>query len=111
MIFLCRGCCAVARALPIRCPFVHGLPLSPASQTPRRNKDRTHSHMIEQITVEAKVDVLNLLYPLSQDEEVDLAVTIFRHLASRAQFVSTLRDELLDEMDPEDISCYLLSHG
>lgn len=67
--------------------------------------------MIEQITVEAKVNVLDLLYPLSQDEEVELAVTIFRYLASRAQFVSTLRDELLDEMDPEDISCYLLSHG
>lgn len=66
--------------------------------------------MIEQITVEAKVNVLDLLYPLGQDEEVELAVTIFRHLASRAQFVSTLRDELLEEMDPDDVARFLKAH-
>lgn len=66
--------------------------------------------MIEQITVEAKVNVLDLLYPLGLDEEVELAVTIFRHLASRAQFVSTLRDELLEEMDPDDVARFLKAH-
>lgn len=66
--------------------------------------------MIEQITVEAKVNVLDLLYPLGQDEEVELAVTTFRHLASRAQFVSTLRDELLEEMDPDDVARFLKAH-
>ena len=61
----------------------------------------------DKLTVEAQIEVSDILYPLSQDEEVEFAVRVFELLAAPAQFVDEIRYRLLDEMDLDVIADYL----
>lgn len=65
----------------------------------------------DKLTVEAQIEVSDILYPLSQDEEVAFAVRVFELLASPAQFVDEIRYRLLDEMDLDVLADYLRAQG
>ena len=65
----------------------------------------------DKLTVEAQIEVSDILYPLSQDEEVAFAVRVFELLAAPAQFVDEIRYKLLDEMDLDVIADYLRAQG
>ena len=65
----------------------------------------------DKLTVEAQIEVSDILYPLSQDEEVEFAVRVFELLAAPAQFVDEIRYKLLDEMDLDVIADYLRAQG
>ena len=65
----------------------------------------------EKLTVEAEIEVSDILYPLSQDEEVEFAVRVFELLAAPGQFVDEIRYRLLDEMDLDVIADYLRAQG
>ena len=67
--------------------------------------------LADKLSVEAQIEVPDILYPLSQDEEVEFAVRVFELLAAPAQFVDEIRDRLLDEMDPDAIADYLRAQG
>ena len=65
----------------------------------------------DKLTVEAQIEVSDILYPLSQDEEVEFAVRVFGLLAAPAQFVDEIRYRLLGEMDLDVIADYLRAQG
>ena len=65
----------------------------------------------DKLTVEAQIEVSDILYPLSQDEEVEFAVRVFELLAALAQFVDEIRYRLLDEMDLDVLADYLRAQG
>ena len=67
--------------------------------------------LADKLTVEAQIEVSDILYPLSQDEEVEFAVRVFELLAAPAQFVDEIRYRLLDEMDLDVIADYLRAQG
>lgn len=67
--------------------------------------------LADKLTVEAQIEVSDILYPLSQDEEVAFAVRVFELLASPAQFVDEIRYRLLDEMDLDVLADYLRAQG
>ena len=50
--------------------------------------------LADKLTVEAQIEVSDILYPLSQDEEVEFAVRVFELLAAPAQFVDEIRYRL-----------------
>lgn len=67
--------------------------------------------LADKLTVEAQIEVSDILYPLSQDEEVAFAVRVFELLAAPAQFVDEIRYKLFDEMDLDVIADYLRAQG